>query len=113
VKLPSRTDEFVLLAVWRLQDDAYGVKIREALMTMTSQDWSFGSIFVSLERLTDRELLASRMGESTPVRGGRAKRFYRLTTEGKAALLRVRALQKDAWEGVSEAALALLPGNSG
>jgi len=114
MKLFSRTDEYLLIAVWRLQEDAYGVRIRETLQSMTGKKWSFGTIFVALERLVDQELLTSHLGEPQPVRGGRSKRFYTLTLRGREALLAIHSLQNSVWEEVSVAALrnGLQPGGA-
>lgn len=95
----------MLLAVWNLQEDAYAVAIQERLLELTGETWSFGSIYVCLERMTDRELVTSELGEPTPERGGRAKRIYALTSAGRHALVAIRELQNDVWSTVSLAIL--------
>lgn len=110
MKLPSRSEELMLLAVWRLQDNAYAVTIREQVGHVTGRTWSFGTIFVTLDRLCKKGYLTSELGDPTPERGGRSKRFYRLTRTGRQALVDIRRLEATMWEGVSE--LALLGGSS-
>jgi len=108
-KLLSRTDELMLIAVWRLQASAYAVEIQQCLREMTGETWSFGSIYVSLERLTDREYVTSALGDPTSKRGGRAKRIYTLTRTGRTALVEIRQLQSEVWEGISLKDLNPLP----
>lgn len=102
MKLLTRSEEFVLLAVWRLQQDAYTLNIRERISEITSVEWSLGSIFTPLERLTRRRLLTSILSGSTPERGGRKKRIYSLTSDGKKALIRIRRVEKAMWSGLAE-----------
>ena len=81
-------EQLVMLAVLRLDDDAYGTSIREELKVRAERDVSPGAIFTALERLESRGLVSSRYGEPTAERGGRSKRFYKLTADGRRALAR-------------------------
>ena len=81
-------EQLVMLAVLRLDEEAYGTSIREELKIRAERDVSPGAIFTTLERLESRGLVASRYGEPTAERGGRRKRFYRLSGEGRRALAR-------------------------
>lgn len=76
----------VLLAVIGLGDQAYPVTIRDAIETRTGRQASRPAVFITLERLEDKGLVSSRFGDPTPVRGGRAKRFFRPTRAGLAAV---------------------------
>lgn len=75
----------VLLAVLGLGDDAYPVTIRDAIEQRTHRVVSRPAVFITLERLERKGFVTSRYGDATPVRGGRAKRFFRATTHGVAA----------------------------
>ena len=75
-------EQLVMFAVLRLDDDAYGASVRDELKGRAGRDVSPGAIFTTLERLEGRGLVTSRYGEPTPERGGRRKRFYRLTADG-------------------------------
>lgn len=79
-------EQLVMFAVLRLGDQAYGASVRQELKDRADRDVSPGAIFTTLERLEARGLIASRYGDPTPERGGRRKRFYRLSTEGRSAL---------------------------
>ena len=102
LKLLSRQEEMLLLAVWRLQHDAYGVKIRELLKVLTGKEWAFGAIFTMLDRLVQKELLRSYLTDPTPERGGRSKRIYQLTKDGKIALFEIKKIERAMWEGIDE-----------
>jgi PadR family transcriptional regulator, regulatory protein PadR len=85
---PTSLREFelvVLLAVLGLGEDAYPVSIRDAIAARTKRRVSRAAVFITLERLEDKGIVSSRFGDPTPVRGGRAKRFFRATPAGIAA----------------------------
>lgn len=75
----------VLLAVLGLKSDAYPLSIRDAIEAKTNRVVSRAAVFITLERLEEKGYLSSRYGDPTPVRGGRAKRFFSPTASGLAA----------------------------
>ncbi|MFC1724547.1 PadR family transcriptional regulator [candidate division KSB1 bacterium] len=97
----SRAEEMVLLAVWRLMDNAYGVSIVDMLNEITDKKWVLGAIYVPLERLEEKGCLTSFMGEPINKRGGRSKRFYKLTKLGLDALIRLKEMEKSIWQDIS------------
>ena len=88
----------LLLAVLRLGDQAYGVTIRQELIERAGKDVAVGAIYTGLERLSRKGLVESWQGEPTAERGGRAKRFYRVTATG----LQVLNETQRAWQGLIE-----------
>ncbi len=88
-----------LLAVARLGDDAVSRSIRNTLEQVAGRDVAVGTVFVTLTRLEDRGLLASRQGDP-PARGGRAVRVFSLTERGWEAVREARAAGERMWEGV-------------
>ena len=102
MKLLSRPEELLLLAIWRLQDSAYGVTIRNQIKEVTGKTWSFGALFITLERLVKKGFLTSYLTDPTPERGGRSKRIYKLTPVGLKALIEIKKVEKAMWEGISE-----------
>jgi len=83
-------EQVVLLAILRLDDGAYGVAIRAEIAECTGREPSPGALYTTLDRLERKALLASRVGDPTPERGGRAKRFYTVTRSGVAAVTRAQ-----------------------
>lgn len=91
-------EHLVLLAIARLGPEAYGVPIVDELERQTGRQVSRASVYVALKRLEAKGLIASMLGEPTPERGGRAKRYFEITAlaerrlqEARAALLRMWA----------------------
>ncbi len=104
MKLLSRNEEIVLLAIWRLKDNAYGVTIREQVSTVTGNDWTFGAIYVPLDKLTHKGYVTKTLSQPTSQRGGRSKCLYELTSDGKAALKEIREVQNALWKDISRVA---------
>ena len=97
MRLVSRIEEIILLSIWRLQDNAYGITILEEVAKATRKTWLTGSIYASLSRLLKRGFVVSYEGNPTPERGGRRKIFYRLTPLGQRSLLEIRRINSIAW----------------
>lgn len=94
-----------MLSVWRLQDKAYSLPIREQVSKITGRTWSLSSIYTPLDRLTRKGLLASNLTKAVHERGGRPKRVYHLTPQGRQALLHIRTVEQAMWSGVMGLAL--------
>lgn len=101
-KFISRSEEYILLAVMQLQGEAYGVAIRHYLKKITGKIWAFGAIHVMLTRLEKKKFLESHLADPTPLRGGRSKRIYRITSAGIETLDQIKKIQDKVWAGVSE-----------
>jgi DNA-binding PadR family transcriptional regulator len=86
----GRFEELILLALVRLRENAYGVPIRREIAERTGRDVSFGAVYTTLERLERKGYVSSRVGEPTPERGGRAKRYFRIEAPGVRALTETR-----------------------
>ena len=100
MKLLSRNEEIVLLAIWRLKDNAYGVTIRDLVSEITGQDWTFGAIYVPLDKLTRKGFVTKTLSEPTSQRGGRSKCMYELSSTGKRALKEIRQVQEALWKNI-------------
>src|SRR5580765_1841008 len=90
-------EHLVLLAILRLGREAYGIPILDEVSSRSGRDVSRATVYVALKRLEQKGLVASRLGESTPERGGRAKRFYRLKPNGLKALRESRDMFLSLW----------------
>jgi DNA-binding PadR family transcriptional regulator len=90
----------VLLAVLRLGDEAYGVAVTNELAERVDREVSRGAMYATLDRLETKGLLASRLGEPTPERGGRGKRYVSVTAAGIAALQQSQAALQELWRGL-------------
>ncbi|MCP4727599.1 MAG: PadR family transcriptional regulator [bacterium] len=100
MKLLSRSEEIVLLCVWKLQKDAYGVTIRKLVSEATGHDWSIGAIYAPLHRLEKKGYVKTEHGEPVAERGGRSKVYYELSEKGKIALLDIKKVHDTVWIGI-------------
>lgn len=101
-KFISRSEEFLLLAVWRLRENAYGVTIRNQIKAATGKTWAYGALFVMLRRLEEKGLLTSHFADPSSRRGGKSKRIFQLSSQGVKALKDVRKAQESVWSGIED-----------
>ena len=100
MKILSRSDEILMLAILRLKDNAYGVSIVKEVRKRTGKSLTFGSLWVSLDILNKRGFVTKRLADPTPRRGGRRKIYYSLSPKGLKALENTREFQRSLWEGI-------------
>ena len=88
-------EQVVLLAILRLDNDAYGVTILNEIEKCTGREPAPGALYTTLDRLEDKGLVRSRTGDPTPERGGRAKRYFTVSASGlKAVIQAQRSFQR-------------------
>ena len=100
MKLLSRSEEIILLAVWRLEGNAFGISIRDQVSDATGYEWTLGAVYVPLDKLTRKGLIAKSFSRPEARRGGRSKVIYHLTPDGREALREVREIQTALWKGI-------------
>jgi len=97
---PGEFETLVLMAVLRLGNNAYGMRIHQEIEDRAGRRSSYGALYTTLDRLEHKGYVSSSVGEPTPERGGRAKKFFKVDNMGKAALRQsYRATQRMA-EGI-------------
>ena len=96
------SEEILLMAIWRLKENAYGVKIRKKVSQMTNQDITYGTLYSSLDQLVRKGLVTKTTGEPTPERGGRRKIYYSVSSRGLEALREAKKLHESLFHGISE-----------
>jgi DNA-binding PadR family transcriptional regulator len=92
----------ILLAVIHLGEEAYGVPISRELEKHRGRDVAVGSVYAALERLEAKGLVVSSLGDPTPERGGKAKRYFRVTREGLRQVQETRSVLKRMWRTLPE-----------
>jgi DNA-binding PadR family transcriptional regulator len=95
-------DFLLLLIVLALGDEAYGVPIARELERYRGRAVAVGSVYAALERLEEKKMVASTLGDPTPERGGRARRYFRLTREGLKQVRQTRRLLTRLWQSIPE-----------
>jgi PadR family transcriptional regulator PadR len=91
-----------MLALLRLGEDAYGVPIAQEIERQTGREVALGSVYAALERLQGQGLVSSRLGEPTAARGGKAKKYFRLTSQGLREVRETRYALMNLWRGLRE-----------
>ena len=94
-------EHIVMLALVRLAEGAYGVPVRQEIERRTGREVSIGAVYATLDRLEKKGLAESFRGEPTPERGGRSKRFFRVTAEGVKAVSRTHRALASMTEGLA------------
>ena len=96
-------EQMVLLSILRLGDGAYGLAIHAELEAVAGRSPSSGSLYTTLDRMERKGLVRSHAGESSSARGGRPRRYVRVTAEGRAQLARSRSTLLALWDGLEGA----------
>lgn len=94
-------EQLVLLALLRLGNDAYGMEARREIERRTGREVSYGAVYTTLDRLERKGFVSHRVGDATPVRGGRARKYFRVEPAGVEALRSTRAVVTLMEEGIS------------
>jgi PadR family transcriptional regulator, regulatory protein PadR len=90
----------ILLTILRLGDEVYGVPLARELSILRGEDVSIGSVYAALDRLELKGLIASSLGDPSPERGGRAKRYFRVTEDGLEAIRETRKILTRLWRSL-------------
>ncbi len=97
-------ESMLLLTIWRLGEEAYGVKIRDKVSEYSLREVGFGSLYNNLDQLVRKGYTSSYKGEPTAARGGKRKVYYNLTKKGLEALQNARELQHKLWSNIPDMA---------
>ena len=98
-------EELVLLTIAALVNDAYSVAVCDELEKSTGRAAKLGVVHSVLNRLEEKGLVKSKLGEATCTRGGKRKRFYLITNGGKAALIKSKELRDELWNKIPDLVL--------
>ena len=98
----SKAEEMVLLAIWRLGNEAYGVTIRRQIRKDTGKDYTYGTLYGLLRQMEHKGYIKKFKTEPLPKKGGRSKTYFKLTAAGIRALKDAIALHKRLWKDISE-----------
>jgi PadR family transcriptional regulator PadR len=93
-------EHIIILALLRLEDRAYGVTVRQEIEFRIKREVSIGAVYATLDRLEIKGYVKSHHGDPTPERGGRSKRFFRVTAKGVAAVNRTQGALQSMTEGL-------------
>jgi PadR family transcriptional regulator PadR len=100
--LLSRIEEILLLAIWKLKDNAYGISIREQVEQDTGTEWMSGAIYAPLNRLKKNGYVRTIQAQNSGGKGGRPRIYYRLTEMGKKKLTALQEVSQSIWQNVPD-----------
>lgn len=98
----TKNEDLILLCIWKLKDNAYGVTIRELFKTITKKVLNYGSLYNTLYLLVRKGYVISQESRPLSIKGGRRKILYTLTPEGEKSLQEIQKIQKLAWGDVPD-----------
>jgi PadR family transcriptional regulator PadR len=98
-------EQLVLLAIVHLRGEAYGVPIVEEIERRTGREVGRASVYVTLRRLEEKGFVSSWIGDPTPERGGKGRRYVKIESGGRRALRESRLLADRMWRGLDPASL--------
>jgi len=103
--LLSRAEEIILLAVFKLEGNAYGVTIREKVYGDIGRHWSFGVIYKTLKKMKAKGYVKKISSDPVAERGGRSRYYYEITPKGISVLKEIRSIQASIWNGIQRLSL--------
>jgi DNA-binding PadR family transcriptional regulator len=98
----TKIEEILLLAIWRLKDNAYGVKIRQYVSQIVGKEFTYGNLYSALSQLSEKKYVKKTLGEPTPDRRGRRKINYTLSASGTNALKAAREMNQKMWGDITD-----------
>jgi len=98
----SRIEEILLLTIWKLEDNAYGISIREQVERDTGVKWLSGAIYAPLSRLKKNGYVTAVTAESSAEQGGRPRIYYKLSPSGMQKLVAIQEVNQTMWLGVPD-----------
>ena len=98
----TKLEEIVLVAIWHLGEDAYGVSIKKKVHELTRKEYFYNTLYTIFDQLIRKEFILKGFGEPTPVRGGKRKVFFIITKKGKWALNDSLERQRRIWAGLEK-----------
>lgn len=107
----TKFEEIILVTIFKISQNAYGVKIRQHIIENLKKDITYGNLYSALDQLTQKGYVTKEMGEPTPNRRGRRKIYYQITNQGTRALQHARDLNQSLWAGLP-AVLSSIGGKS-
>ena len=98
----TKLEELVMIAIWRLNDDAYGVKIKNKVKEIGGKEYFYNTLYTTFDQLTRKGYISKHFGEPSTVRGGKRKVYFRISKEGRGALENAFMRQNRLWAGINE-----------
>jgi DNA-binding PadR family transcriptional regulator len=98
----TKLEELVMMAIWRLKDEAYGVQIKSKVKEIGGREYFYNTLYTTFDQLTRKGYIKKHFGEPSAVRGGKRKVYFHITKEGRGALENAFKRHSRIWAGINE-----------
>jgi DNA-binding PadR family transcriptional regulator len=98
----TKLEEMVMIAIWKLGDQAYGVEIKNKVKEIAGKEYFYNTLYTTFHQLVQKDYITKHFGEPTAVRGGKRKVFFQLTKKGKKILEVSFERQSQIWDGITK-----------
>lgn len=98
----TKLEELVMIAIWHLEDQAYGVQIKNKVKEIVGKEYFYNTLYTTFDQLTRKGFITKHFGDPTSVRGGKRKVYFHITKEGRGALKNAYKRQSRIWSGITE-----------
>lgn len=102
VKELTKLEELVMVAIWRLKDEAYGVEIKNKVKEIGGKEYFYNTLYTTFDQLARKRYITKHFGEPSAVRGGKKKVFFHVTKVGRNALRNAFRRNSRIWAGINE-----------
>jgi PadR family transcriptional regulator PadR len=101
----TKIEEILLVAIWHLEEKAYGVKIKQHVSAIIGKELTYGHLYSTLNQLLTKKMVTKSRGKASKQRMGRPRLYYSITPPGIEALKAAKVMNEKLWSGISTFAL--------
>ncbi len=98
----TKIEETILISIWHLKENAYGITIKNKIFEMINREYLYSSLYSTLDQMVSKGYIRKRFGEPTAMRGGKRKIFFNITETGMNALKNALEQQRSVWNGITK-----------
>lgn len=98
----TKLEELVMMAIWRLEDNAYGVEIKKKVKEIGGREYFYNTLYTTFDQLTRKCFITKHFGEPSAVRGGKSKVYFHITEKGRSALENAFMRHNRIWAGIDD-----------
>jgi len=98
----TKLEELVMIAIWHLEDEAYGVQIKTKVQEIVGREYFYNTLYTTFDQLKRKGFITKHFGEPSTVRGGKRKVYFHITREGRGALESAFKRQNRIWNGITK-----------
>jgi len=97
----SKLEELIMIAIWQLKDEAYGVNIKKVVKELSDKEYFYNTLYTTFDQLTRKGYISKHFGPPTATRGGKRKVYFRFTEDGMTVLKAAYERQNRIWRNIT------------